>query len=693
MRRVSKVHWLLAAALAVLLAACSPPPPTVTLTAPDDGATVVVGSVVTIAGTATNAVGVEVLVDNNRVNEVVPSASGDWAYEWATTEVGEFAISATAANAKGATASTGSVTVTVTEEPATTGGISGIIERSVPATIDASSVTASELAPVVPGSVIVQFAPAARNIVFGTTDTARLGEFTFNADGGFTFAGLEFAHARTFPVAGGLTLYSVDGLDEQGTRDLVDQLRASPHVSGAFPNWILTTTAVPDDPLYYLQAWHYEALNLPDAWDIEDGSSLKTTVAVLDTGRYDHADVQWLDAAVPGANFVGWDGVAPVPAEGDIENYWTLDGGSPHGTHVAGTIGAVTDNADGVAGVNWNVDVLPVKVLGADGSGSFGGIIEALFWLTGDDDDAYGGWVNENVPQVVNMSLGGMIGEACPAELDAIFGFLAQFGIYTVTSAGNDGSSSYVYFPANCPSVITVGATGLTGARAYYSNFGPTIDVMAPGGDVDYPHPAEPENEAIYAGVLSTVFEVGYSFMQGTSMASPHVAGAVSLLLAQEPDLGLEEVRERLHAASVPLSAAQCNIVSSGLEGFNMCGAGSLDVAALLNGDSLITPTAVAYALPYEDGEAPALEFSDLNSLEALAVNRVPAAFVAEGTFTYSFDGLEPGSYLVVGLEQRAAETGVSQLDRIGFAEEVEVTAGETAAADVETLPIYYFLP
>src|SRR5699024_6213963 len=139
-----------------------------------------------------------------------------------------------------------------------------------------------------------------------------------------------------------------------------------------------------------------------------------------------------------------------------------------------------------------------------------------------------------------NLSLGGAILETCPEELDDIFGGLADLGTFTVAAAGNDGSPTDIFFPASCSNVITVGATGLTGARASYSNYGPHIDVMAPGGDaeLDEDHTLIPDFPAV---ILSTGIaadgEPDYTFMQGTSMASPHVAGVVSLMLAADPTL------------------------------------------------------------------------------------------------------------------------------------------------------------
>lgn len=579
-----------------------------------------------------------------------------------------------------------------TQQPSTTGFLSGTITRSEPAAGTTSPAVASEVAPVAPGELFVVFKRGRPDVQFGTT--ASVGAFTFEASGDFSYQGVAFEQLSEYDT-GQTTLgfYRAPGLDEAATRQLVDQLRASSEVESAFPNWVLSTTAVPDDPLYSMQAWHYEQLNLPEAWDVETGESTEVTVAVLDTGRYDHPDINW---APVGANFVNWDGEAPQ--EGPIDDPNTLPGGSPHGTHVAGTVGAATNNADGVAGVNWNVDLVPVKVLGASGSGSLNGIIEGLFWAAGDENPAYGGHHIARPAAVANLSLGGNIQEMCPAAIDELFQELITIsGMITVVAAGNESSPADVFFPASCPSVITVGATGLTGDRAYYSNFGPFVDVMAPGGDADYEHP---EDEDFPAAVLSTTmaidFEAGtitptYGFSQGTSMASPHVAGIVSLMLAQDPSLGLEDVRTRLHNASLPLSEAQCNSPVAGNVGLNVCGAGLLDAAAALLGETVTSPTAVVYAIPFEGDEAPEIGYSHLNSLELMATYRVDATPLPGGDYEFDFGVMDPGKYLVVGLELRDAETSVSHIDRFGTYE-AEVGAGEAEEATIVVEPIYLTL-
>lgn len=514
--------------------------------------------------------------------------------------------------------------------------------------------------------------------------------FTFRADGSFSFEGVEFEQLSAYPVRSGLALYEADGLDETATRDLVAEMQTKSSVRGAYPNWILTQLKVPNDEGYELQAWHYEQLNLPAAWDIQDGSVPLEPVhlAVLDTGAFAHPDLNWADV---GANLVNWTDNAPVASEGPITNPFTNTGGSDHGTHVAGTIGAITNNTSGVAGVNWGLRPIPVKVLDEDGTGSFAGILEGVYWAAGLNRPGYGTHINPNPARVVNLSLGGNIMDECPAVWNEVFEAMYESrGTVAIVAAGNSSSASDIFFPANCESVITVGATGPTAARAYYSNFGPDVDVFAPGGDFDYLHPALAPSFGVPAGILSTVDPLNgeYSYFQGTSMAAPHVAGVVSLMLADDPDLTLDEIRGRLHDASMPLSTAECGAPVAGYEGLDLCGAGLLDAEAALLGANLTAAQlgAIIYAVRYED-EAPDLRLSDMGSLATLAGYSTVATVAAGGAWSYELTGLAPGTYLIVGVEKRDPEGNIGMVDRFGVAE-VTITAGQTSTANIVAVPV-----
>lgn len=385
-------------------------------------------------------------------------------------------------------------------------------------------------------------------------------------------------------------LYRSANLSQDETIALASRLAQRADVEYAHPNWILRAFKTPNDEFYGAQ-WHYEAMNLPDAWDIEDGSSNLVTVAVVDSGIIPHPDLEF----ETGFDFISDPAIA---GDGDGRDANPQDEGGQsgfHGSHVAGTIGAKTDNGAGVAGVNWNVRIVPARALGITGGGSFTDILEATAWAAG--ESIAGVPDNANPAKVINLSLGGNIQQACPTGAQSFFQELANAGVIVVVAAGNSNENIVTTFPANCSSVITVGATGPTGERAPYSNFGAGLDVMAPGGDItklfDF------NGRKFPSGVLSTVLneqdDPDYAFYNGTSMAAPHVAGLASLMLARDPTLTFDDVFTRLQNAATPLSSSFCKTSSA-----SDCGAGFVDAAEALGGSGGGgTPTPVAQSLIY----------------------------------------------------------------------------------------------
>lgn len=351
------------------------------------------------------------------------------------------------------------------------------------------------------------------------------------------------------------------------TMERAAEIAASGQVDYAQPNYIVRQHAAPNDPCYALQ-WHYHVngfangqspggINLASAWDTNKGSR-GVVVAVIDTGiRPDHEDI------APGANLVaGYDFVSdPTRAnDGDGRDSDPTDPGDPcfgfpaswHGTHVAGTVGAVhTDNAIGAAGVNWEVGIQPLRVLGICG-GTTADIVDAIRWAAG--LPVPGVPDNPTPAKVINMSLGG--GFPCsqsPADQAAINDAFAA-GATVVVSAGNDASDASGSTPASCDNVITVAASDARGQLATrYSNFGSTVEIMAPGGDVQ----RDDNNDGEPDGVLSTVRD-GYDWYNGTSMAAPHVAGAAALLLAKDGSLSPTQVREAIQNNAIPRDSSQC---------------------------------------------------------------------------------------------------------------------------------------
>ncbi len=351
------------------------------------------------------------------------------------------------------------------------------------------------------------------------------------------------------------------------TAQLVEQLSHLPGVRFTEKNLRMHPFLAPNDKHYPLQ-WHYSALNLPAAWDVSTGNA-NVTVAVIDTGIAPHPDlssriVGGYDMISDTANSGDGNGRDSDPTDkgGDEPN----GGSSWHGTHVSGTIGAATNNTGGVAGVTWATRIVPVRALGKEGGTSFD-IAAAMNWAAG--GTVTGVPTNPNPARVINMSLGGA---ASPQRTyqDVIDARVAAGAIYLI-AAGNENVDATGTTPCNQQSVICVGSTSFAGKRSSFSNFGAPVDVMAAGGEM-----REDLNGDGYAdGVLSTSFDDNnqpiYAFNQGTSMATPHVAGVVALMVAVNPDMNSAQVESILK--STASTSSRCT------EG---CGAGLVNAQAAL---------------------------------------------------------------------------------------------------------------
>lgn len=286
------------------------------------------------------------------------------------------------------------------------------------------------------------------------------------------------------------------------------------------------------------------------AWDLTTGSP-STVVAVLDTGILPHPD--FTGRLLPGYDFVsdplvandGGGRDADPTDPGDWLTQADLDTGqfpdceiensSWHGTSVAGIVGANSNNALAVAGIDWAAKILPVRVLGKCG-GDFSDIFDAIAWAAG--ASVPGVPPNPTPAHVINLSLGGTGDEPCTAAEDALFSqFLSPSGLRAiVAAAGNEGGDANLHFPSSCPSTIAVAATSMAGNRASYSNVGSTVDISAPGGDgkpgVDFGLMAVLSNNGTtVAGAYSVKGAVG------TSFATPVVSGVAGLALAVAPAL------------------------------------------------------------------------------------------------------------------------------------------------------------
>ena len=319
--------------------------------------------------------------------------------------------------------------------------------------------------------------------------------------------------------------------------------RASNLVEYVSQDVYIYATATPNDPLYSSQ-WHYPQIGLPSAWDITTGGT--TIVAVPDTGIAAHPDLSGI--TVQGRDEIDDDSDPTDP--GCATDPTDLS----HGTHVIGTIAAQTNNATGVAGVNWGgvaaTRTMAIRVLDGCGSGFLSDLAAGIYYAA------------DHGAKVISMSLGADI--TSDPTTDAAISYARTRGVTLVAAAGNDFCTA-VDYPARNSQVIAAAATTNTNARASYSNCGPELDIAAPGGDGS-------------AGVLSTTWSPAagfvYAAFQGTSMATPHVSGVIALMISRGW-VGPAAIQSRLQSTATSLGSP------------TQFGAGLVNAAAAVGGGTV----------------------------------------------------------------------------------------------------------
>ena len=406
--------------------------------------------------------------------------------------------------------------------------------------------------------------------------------------------GLRVQHVRTLSTGAELVEVAGDklrfaGYDEVQRQVLVAFARNAA-VEYVEPDRMMHALLTPNDTNFSSQ-WDLTdptgGVNQTAAWDIATGTGIR--VAVIDTGITPHSDLT--GQTVGGYDFIS-DSAAARDGnardsnpndEGDWYGNNECGAGIPasnsswHGTHVTGTIAALTNNARGVASMAYGAKVVPVRVLGKCG-GSVSDIVDAITWASG--GTVTGVPANANVAKVLSLSLGG--GGACGSFQAAITGARNRGSVFVV-AAGNENQNVTNSSPANCSGVISVAATTRAGARASYSNFGSTIVISAPGG----------AGTGGTADILSTL-NTGtttqgsetYAYYAGTSMATPHVSALAAAIFSINSGLTPDQVKNFITANARPLPGS----CSGG------CGAGIINaqatLAAVSGGGANTPPTA-----------------------------------------------------------------------------------------------------
>ena len=390
---------------------------------------------------------------------------------------------------------------------------------------------------------------------------------------------------------------------------ITNRIASLPNVAYAEPDLKMFASAAPTDPSYpsqwdlFTSTTSTNGLNLTAARAMTTGTS-NVVVAVVDTGITSHIDLA-------GQVLPGYDMVSDLTAanDGDLRDSNPSDPGdwvtaaenangllagcgestsTWHGTHVSGTIAAKSDNGIGIAGIAPGTKILPVRVLGKCG-GFESDVADGIRWSAG--LAVAGVPANPNPAAVISLSLGGA--GACPAAYQSAIADAIAVGSLVVVAAGNANSDAATSTPANCAGVVSVAASGPTGSRSWYSNFGTSITIAAQGGDDRMSASGALAAAGDKSGEILSTMNAGtttpstdtYAFYEGTSMATPHVSAVAALVKSLQPSITPVSLAQLLRqtASAFPLTST-CTTA--------LCGAGILNAAAAVSA-ATVTPTTI----------------------------------------------------------------------------------------------------
>lgn len=302
-------------------------------------------------------------------------------------------------------------------------------------------------------------------------------------------------------------------------RSVYQKLTRLPQVKNAAPDYILKIQDTPNDP-YFTDMWNLKTIRMENAWNLLHANG-RVVVAVVDTGvDYNHEDLQGI--VLKGKNFIKGNN-NPMDDQG-------------HGTHVAGILGAVTNNSIGVSGVSWGSKILAVKACDKNGDCATSNVARAIQYV-----------VDSNV-KIINVSIAGA--GACNGTYTDTIAYALKKGALIITAAGNGnngdgkGVDASTQIPAGCDGVLAVGSVTASGSRSPFSNYGSKVEISAPGGVGPC---------SMGSCILSTSLENGYTLRAGTSMAAPQVSGVAALILASNSALSMSKVKTCLVTSGDPI--------------------------------------------------------------------------------------------------------------------------------------------